>query len=113
MGAQASLGQRQLVLHQRRGSFHQPRILGGRLEVARTRLVGTARVARRVQFVGQQSPGIGRVGFQLSGAAQRLHRLAAAARGAAGHREFQMRRSRTRLLARQRLQHLEGELRLT
>jgi hypothetical protein len=46
----------------------------------------------------------------LNGSAQRLHRLIAAARGAAGHRKFQVSGGRTGLLSRQRLEHIEGKL---
>ncbi len=110
MRAQSRLGLRQIVRDQRRGRFHQARILGRGPEIARSRLVRAARIAVQVEVIGEQAPGIGGVRFELQCAAQRGDRLGHASGLCAGDGKLQVRGGRSRLLSGERLEHLEREL---
>src|ERR1700687_266400 len=77
------------------------------------RLVRTVRVTQRVQLLGQHAPGVDRIRLELQCAPKGHDRVARVARFALGDGEFNVDRSGPWLLAGERLEHLERELRMT
>ena len=65
VGPKAHFGDRQIVLDQGRRRVHQPRVLGGRLDVRRARPVRAVRVADHVEVLGEQLPRVDRIRIQL------------------------------------------------
>ena len=113
VGAQPSLGARQIVLDQQCGRFHQVRILGRGSEEARPRLIRAGRVAGNIEMIREQAPRVGGIGFQLQCAPQRDNRLADAPRLATRNTQLQMHGSRMRLLPGQRVENLNRKLSVT
>ena len=111
MRPQACIGDREIVLDQRRRRFHQPRILGRRLDVVRPRLVRPLGVSLRIEAIGEQPPAIGRTGLQLYRPAKGGDCFGSRAGLRARNPEFEVHRCGIRLLARERLENLDGRLR--
>jgi hypothetical protein len=113
VSTQACISDRKIVLDQRGRRFHQPRILGRRLEVMRPGLVGRPSVTLRIEAIGEQPPTIGRTRLQLCRSAKGRDCFGSPAGFAARDPELEVHRCGMRLLARERLEYLERQLSLT
>jgi hypothetical protein len=79
----------------------------------RARLIRSGGIAGAVPLVGEQTPGVGRIGLQFQGLQQRGGRGVALAGLPARNAKLQLHRGGLRLFARQRLEHFERRLGLT
>lgn len=104
---QARLGYGKAAVAQRGCRLEQARIACRVANMARVGSVCARDIAHQHQVVAEQAPGIRKVRLELYGAAQGCNGRLAAARGAQGKPEFEMRRRRVGLGACKRLENAE------
>ena len=104
---QSRIRHRQLVCGERRGRFHELRILSSYLEVSSASLVCPGHVTFGIELIREKTPCVWRIGFQLRCTLQCGDCIAATASLTARNSKFQVHRQRVGLLAGKRFEHLE------